>query len=141
MADGARQPHDVIIILGCPSDEDGWASTCQTARVQIATRLRDSGYGNAFIASKDPGHLMMSALCDSNCCVDLGRLTAFTLPLADNTGTENVGHYVLFPQAETIAPAECATIQGLLKLMCLNLGTRKACKANFQLPSPWDATW
>lgn len=191
--DCVAQPHDVIIVLGCPSNEDGTPSTCQTNRARIARRLRDNGYGDAFIVSggavhnawveaealrdllisygvapasihlepqaqhtdenlyyasqimlaegwrsalvvsDDPGHLMMSALCDSNCCVDLGRLTLFALPVNGPAPTDNVGHYVLFPDGEPIAPAECTTIQGPLKLMCINLATRLACKDDFQL--------
>lgn len=188
------EPHDAIIVLGCPSNADGSASTCQLARAGIALRLRATGYADRFIVSgaavhnawveaealrdlllaggvpaervhlepqarhtdenlyyatqimlgqgwrsalvvsDDPGHLMMTAVCDSNCCVDLGRLTLFALPVTGGLSpTDNVGHYVLIPPAAPIAPAECATIEGPLKFMCTNLGTRKACKANFQL--------
>lgn len=192
--DCVRQYHDVIIVLGCPSEGNGSPANCQTSRVDIAMRLKAAGYGDRFIVtggavhnqwveaealralllsrgvandriwlepqaehtdenlyystqimvtqgwrsalvvSNDPGHLMMTALCDSNCCVELGRLTLFAMPVTGGLfPNDNVGHYVLIPPAQGATAAECTTIQGPIKFMCTNLGTRKACKANFQL--------
>ena len=192
--DCVKQYHDVIIVLGCPSEGNGSPANCQTSRVDIALRLKSAGYGDRFIVSggavhnqwveaeglralllsrgvaneriwlepqaehtdenlyystqimvaqgwrsalvvsNDPGHLMMTALCDSNCCVELGRLTLFAMPVTGGLfPNDNVGHYVLIPPAQASTVAECTTIQGPIKFMCTNLGSRKACKANFQL--------
>src|SRR5947209_11080186 len=38
------QPHDAIIVLGCPSEADGGASDCQVKRVEIASGLIAHGY-------------------------------------------------------------------------------------------------
>jgi hypothetical protein len=183
------QPHDVIILLGCPNEDSGAPAACQTARVDIAMSLYQAGLASAFITtggavqnqwveaetlrdllvaegispaaifmdplaehtdeniyyatkimeaqawesalvvSDDPGHLVMTAVCDSNCCVDLGRLTIVELTTPDVT----VGHYARFPWGQTIAQAECDHIESPLKFMCVNLATRLACKDNFQL--------
>jgi hypothetical protein len=192
--DCVKQYHDVIIVLGCPSEDNGSPASCQTSRVDIAMRLKAAGYGDRFITtggavhnqwveaealralllsrgvandriwvepeaehtdenlyystqimvaqgwrsalvvSNDPGHLMMTALCDSNCCVELGRLTLFAIPVTGGLfPNDNVGHYVLIPPAQASTAAECTTIQGPIKFMCTNLGSRKACKGNFQL--------
>ncbi len=192
--DCVKQYHDVIIVLGCPSEGNGSPASCQTGRVDIAMRLKAAGYGDRFIVtggavhnqwveaealralllsrgvqndriwlepeaehtdenlyystqimvaqgwrsalvvSNDPGHLMMTALCDSNCCVELGRLTLFAMPVTGGLfPNDNVGHYVLIPPAEASTVAECTTIQGPIKFMCTNLGSRKACKGNIQL--------
>jgi hypothetical protein len=183
------QPHDVIIVLGCPNEDDGSPAACQTERVDIAMSLYQAGLASAFITtgaavqnqwieaetlrdllvaegvspasismdplaqhtdenlyyatkimeaegwesalvvSDDPGHLVMTAVCDSNCCVDLGRLTIVELASPAVT----VGHYARFPWGQEIAQAECDHIESPLKFMCINLATRLACKDNFQL--------
>jgi len=186
--------HDVIIVLGCPSNDNGSPANCQTGRVDIAMRLQAAGYGDRFIVSggavhnqwveaealralllsrgvandriwlepqaehtdeniyfstqimkaqgwrsalvvsNDPGHLMMTALCDSNCCVELGRLTLFAMPVTGGLfPNDNVGHYVLIPPAQPSTDAECTTIQGPIKFMCTNLASRRACKDDFKL--------
>jgi DUF218 domain-containing protein len=90
--------------------------------------MQQRGWISALVVSDDPGHLVFTAVCDSNCCVKLGRLTVVELP--DQT---RVGHYVLYPQAEQVGPAECAQIRAPEKFMCTNLLDRKACADFFQL--------
>ncbi len=183
--------HDVIIVLGCPSNEDGSPSACQTARADIAVQLMTTGYGSSFITSggavhnayveadalkalliargiatgaihtepqaehtdenlyfsglimeangwtnavvvsEDAGHLVMTAVCDSNCCVDAGRFTVFEFPVGNST--QKAAHYVLYPYASAVTTGECDVIQSALKFMCTNLGSRRACADNFQL--------
>ena len=183
--------HDVIIVLGCPSNEDGSPSACQTARADIAVQLMSRGYGsqfitsggavhnahveadslealliergvakasvhtepqaehtdenlyfsglimkskgwtNALVVSDDAGHLVMTAVCDSNCCVEAGRFTVFEFPVGNTT--QKAAHYVLYPYASTVSTAECDVIRSPLKFMCTNLGGRRACANNFQL--------
>jgi hypothetical protein len=183
------QPHDVVIVLGCPNQDDGTPAACQTERADIAAQLMTDGYADQFITtgaavqnqyieaetlrdllmergvpsssifldplaehtdenlyyatqimlehgwrsalvvSEDAGHLVNTAVCDSNCCVDLGRLTIVELP---PSGVK-LGHYALYPEGQQVAPAECYWIEQPFKLMCTNLSTRKACKDNFQL--------
>jgi hypothetical protein len=182
------QPHDAIIVLGCPSNADGGASDCQIRRAEIAASLvsqgtaanvivsgaaahnawveadalralliargvqserivrepkamhtdeniyyssrimQERGWQSALVVSDDPGHLIFTALCDSNCCVDLGRLTVVELP--DQT---RVGHYVLYPAAARVGVSECAQIQSPGKFMCTNMASRLACADDFQL--------
>jgi len=183
------QPHDVVIVLGCPNQDDGTPAACQTERADIAAQLMTDGYADQFITtggpvqnqyveaetlrdllvergvpsssifldplaehtdenlyyatqimtehgwrsalvvSEDAGHLVNTAVCDSNCCVDLGRLTIVELP---PSGVK-IGHYALYPEGQEIAQAECDWIEQPFKFMCTNLSTRKACKDNFQL--------
>jgi hypothetical protein len=183
--------HDGILVLGCPNEEDGTPSACQTERADFAVALRDAGYGDRFITSggavhnayveadtlrdllvergvpadriatetqaehtdenfyysvaimkaegwrsavvvsDDPGHLVLTALCDSNCCVDLGRLTV--LSFTTSVGDVIAGHYALYPWAKTVSEEECAQIDQGTKFMCTNLATRKACAGDLQL--------
>jgi hypothetical protein len=183
--------HDAIIVLGCPNNDDGTPSSCQTKRADIAVALEAAGYGNryipsgaavhnayveadtltslleargvdasrifpdrqanhtdeniyystkimeahgwvsAWVVSEDPGQLVMTAICDSNCCVDLGRLTVIDLPLG--SGITKVGHYVRYPWADSVSSSECQTIEFPLKAMCTNLSSRLACADNFKL--------
>jgi hypothetical protein len=44
-------PHDVIIILGCPNEDNGAPAACQTARVDIAMSLYQAGLASAFITT------------------------------------------------------------------------------------------
>ncbi|MCA9517959.1 MAG: YdcF family protein [Myxococcales bacterium] len=190
--------HDVAIVLGCPSNEDGSPSACQTARATIAKRLYNAGLADRFIVSgaavhnahveadalaallvafgvpddavvreplaehtdenlyystllmaergwrsawvvsDDPGHLLYSALCDANCCVRLGRLTLFGLPLpgTDGDGVQKIGHYALTPPGVAVSDAECADLQsGLKAFVCTNLPTRRACAGRITLPA------
>ena len=183
--------HDVIILLGCPSNTDGTAATCQTKRADIAVALAHEGYADRFIVSgaaahnqyveadalakllvdrgipadhilkdtlaqhtdenlyysarimqgqgfttaivvsDDPGHLIMTAVCDSNCCVDLGRLTVFDFKTAATSAV--AGHYVLYPNTKAVSKSECTQIEQTFKFMCTNMASRKACASDFKL--------
>lgn len=183
--------HDAILILGCPSNDDGTPSTCQQERVDIALGLRSGGLGERFIVSggavyndfvegealaallveagvdeadvfvdplaehtdenlyygtrimqeqaftdaivvsEDPGHIVYSAVSDANCCVKLGRLSAWDFPIGGGEAAL-LGHYALYPWAETVTDAECEHIEGLF--MSTNLSSRRACADDFQLP-------
>src|SRR6185436_9143123 len=96
--------------------------------------MQAQGWTNALVVSEDAGQLVMTTLCDSNCCVELGRLTIldFALP----SGTRKAGHYVRYPWAAAVSDAECAQIESPLKGMCTNLGSRLACAGNVQLGDP-----
>ena len=181
------QKHDAMLVLGCPSNEDGTPSGCQVARADIAATLHAAGYADHFIVSggavhnafseadalhdllvergiedaaivreplaehtdenlyfgsrimqergwrsaivvsESPGQLVYNALCDSNCCVELGRLTVVELE------GHVVGHYVLYPDAEPVTDDECAHIEDARMGVCLFLGKRRACKDHFEL--------
>lgn len=73
---------------------------------------------------------MMTALCDSNCCVDRGRLSLFEWEVEPGLLVK-AGHYALIPPGAANTNAECAQISG--QFMCINIGSRKACKDDFQL--------
>jgi len=184
-------PHDVIIVLGCPSESNGAPSRCQIDRARITEQLyeahwadqfivtgaavhngyveadalydllverglpptsifkeprarhtdenlyystlimQEHGWTSALVVSEDPGHLMMTAVCDSNCCVDLGRLTLYEWEVEPDLFVK-AGHYALIPPGTANTDLECTHISGLF--MCVNLGDREACKDNFQLP-------
>jgi hypothetical protein len=179
--------HDVIVVLGCPTDADGSPSECQRTRAGIAIALhasgrgdhfivsgaavhnafsesqalfdllvargiaadsivrepraehtdenlywssrimRDRGWRSALVVSDSAGQLLYNALCDSNCCVALGRLT-----VVDLDGVA-VGHYVLYPDAAPVTRDECDVIEDPRMGVCVNLGTRRACKDHFEL--------
>jgi hypothetical protein len=48
--------HDVIILLGCPSDPDGSSSACQERRVDLALGFARAGYGEHFITTGGAVH-------------------------------------------------------------------------------------
>ena len=181
---------DVIIVLGCPSNEDGTPSECQTRRADLAVSLgrygkrfitsgaavhnafveaealRDlliargvptaditleaqathtdenlyysslimsaRGWQSAIVVSDDPGHLIYSALCDSNCCVQQGRLSVFDFPAAGGT-TVKAGRYVLekTPSGETLA--DCKYLSRPETALCINLANRNACRGRLAL--------
>lgn len=52
----ARQPHDVLVVLGCPSNTDGSASDCQKDRVRWARSLQRAGVGERFIVTGAAAH-------------------------------------------------------------------------------------
>lgn len=93
--------------------------------------MKKQGWTNAIVVSEDPGHLILSATCDSNCCVDLGRLTALQFDVAGTT--IKAGHYALFPYAQAVSAAECTAIKFPSKVMCSNLGSRLACAGNIKV--------
>lgn len=104
----------------------------------FSTRIMEAeGWKSAIVVSEDPGHLILSATCDSNCCVALGRLTALTFTVG---GTAIVSaHYVRFPWAAAISTGECDQIKLVTKAMCINLSSRLACASNLQIGSALDA--
>jgi len=177
--------HDVIIIFGCPTEDDGSPSSCLTERADMAAALHAAGYGDRFIVSgaavhnahveadalfdlliargidraaifKEPraehtdeniaysteimamhdwvdalavtesaGHLIMTAVCDSACCVKQGRLTPF---IFDVGGDEMLlGHYVRHPWSDMVSEAECDHIRFPTRAMCTQLDSRTAC--------------
>lgn len=90
-----------------------------------STRIMQTrGWTTAIVVSEDPRHLVMTAVCDSNCCVRLGRLTIFEFQMTTGA-TAKLGHYELLPNAPAVTDEECQVIKP--KLMCLNLGNRRAC--------------
>jgi hypothetical protein len=93
--------------------------------------MEANGWSTAWIVSEDPGHLVMTATCDSNCCVELGRMMVVDLTLGGTT--YKVGHYVRYPSGTMVSQAECTHIQQPLKAMCTNLASRLACADNFRL--------
>jgi hypothetical protein len=93
--------------------------------------MLDHGWTTALVVSDDPGHLIMSAVCDANCCVELGRLTVFDFPVSG--GFELAGHYALVPPSTAVSKSECDQIKQPLKVMCVNLSSRLSCKDDFKL--------
>ena len=111
------------------TDENLYFST----RIMVAR-----GFANAIVVTEDPRHLVMTAVCDSNCCVKLGRLTVFDFSLDTNASgaATKLGHYELHPRAPEVTTEECETIKP--KLMCLPLGGRRACADRFALDASTD---
>lgn len=184
------QRHDVILVLGCPSRDNGSPSSCQERRAEMADFLYEAGlaehlivsgaavhtphveadalaallvgrgipeaailkeplarhtdenlyYGtrimqergwtSAIVVSDEPGHLVYTALCDANCCVELGRLTLWSFDVGRN-GRVNAGHYALSPPGPGVTEAECGHLSDLL--LCSNLDDRLACRDDFRL--------
>jgi len=51
-ADGCLDaPHDVIIVLGCPSEEDGSPADCQVKRAEMADHLYERGWAGHVIVT------------------------------------------------------------------------------------------
>ncbi len=78
---------------------------------------------SAIVVSDVPGQLFYEALCDSNCCVQKGRLTLFSFPVA--TGAVTAGDYILRPWGTASTARECAIITS--NAQCLLLSSRKSC--------------
>lgn len=183
--------HDAIVLLGCPSNDDGTPSQSQQWRVQLGLELRDAGIARKFIVtgaavhnqwvearalhdqlvargvpeadilldplarhtdenlyyaskilqaqgwesavvvSDDPGQLIMTATCDANCCVALGRMTVVDFQTPSRT--IRAGHYALVPPGAAVSGEECAQIERTTKAMCTNLKSRLACQDDFKL--------
>ena len=92
--------------------------------------LEEQGFDDAIVVSDDPGQLVYTAVSDSNCCVDLGRLSVWAFTL-DGGETAVLGHYALYPRAEAVTDEECAHIADLY--MSTMLDSRLACADDFQL--------
>jgi hypothetical protein len=102
--------------------------------IYFSTRImQERGFANAIVVTEDPRHLVMTAVCDANCCVKLGRLTVFDFALEQNASgaATKLGSYELHPRAPAVTNEECETIKP--KLMCLPLGGRRACADRFAL--------
>ncbi|MBK8173035.1 MAG: YdcF family protein [Sandaracinaceae bacterium] len=97
--------------------------------------MEEHDWQNALVVSEDAGHLIMSAVCDSNCCVSLGRLTVagFPVELGGSSTTKAIAHYVRYPYADTVSAGECTQIERPSKLMCTNLDSRHACAGRLML--------
>ena len=87
------------------------------------------GWKSALVVSDQPGHFVFTGLCDSNCCVKLGRLTVVSLPPNGIVA----GHYALYPWAEPVTDTECGHIAAPWRAMCLNLDRRNACQDRLRL--------
>lgn len=95
------------------------------------TLMTERGWRSAWVVSEDPGHLIMTAVCDANCCVQRGRLTVFDLRVGDQTLA--LGHYVTEPPATLASGPECDHLRLPTKVMCLNLSSRNACAGRLRL--------
>jgi hypothetical protein len=107
--------------------------------IYFSTRIMQArGFANAIVVTEDPRHLVMTAVCDTNCCVKLGRLTVFDFALDGNASSAatKLGSYELRPRAPEVTTEECETIKP--KLMCLPLGGRRACADRFTLDASTD---
>lgn len=95
--------------------------------------MAERGWQSALIVTESPGQLLMTAVCDANCCVRRGRLTAMRFALRDGAQVK-MGHYARYPAATPVSGAECRQIQRLTKAMCINLKKRNACAGALRLP-------
>jgi hypothetical protein len=80
--------HDAILILGCPNNDDGTPSSCQTARVALALGLQAEGLGHRFITSGAAvANEYVEADTLAGLLLDAGVPAAdiFTDPLAEHT--------------------------------------------------------
>ena len=104
--------------------------------IYYSSRLMEAaGWVTALVASDNPGQLFFNALCDSNCCVKMGRLTVAGFP-TDGAPAKKlawVWHYVRYPAATTVSEAECAAMKKPLKLMCVKLESRASCAGRVKL--------
>jgi hypothetical protein len=126
---------DLLVARGVPDGSITREEMAQHTDENIAFSTRimaENGWETALVVSDDPSHLVLVALCDSNCCVEQGRLTIFDFLLPDGDGgtsARKVGHYVRYPIAAEVTPAECAQIEQPSKLMCIALPGRTSCAA------------
>jgi hypothetical protein len=127
VARGADPGHIVLEPQAMHTDEN----------IYYSTKIMEAhGWTTALVVSEDSGQLIMTALCDSNCCVELGRLTVydFSLTVAGQAATQKLGHYVRTPWTTPVSMAECQDIEQPLKFMCVNLSSRLSCAYDFKLP-------
>lgn len=107
--------------------------------IYYSTKIMEAeGSRTALLVSDDPGHFVFVAVCDSNCCVDLGRLTPMRMMITLPGKPEKsvvVGHYVRYPFASQVSTAECAHLKTPTKFMCINLSSRRACAGHISLPN------
>ena len=98
--------------------------------------MADQGWTTALVVSDDPGHLLYNALCDSNCCVALGRLTPLEFPVGALWPLlpTKAAFYQLFPEATPVDQGECDSIRATSPLCIVTDSSgRRACADNFLL--------
>lgn len=137
----AETLRDLLIARGVPAEHiltEPKARHTDENLYYSTDLMQAQGWRSALVVSDDPGHLILTAVCDSNCCVARGRLTVLTLPVLlpghMAPAPHAVGHYALFPHAQSVSAAECTFIESPLKFMCVNLKTRLACAGRLMLP-------
>lgn len=126
--------RDLLIMRGIAADQIETEPLAEHTdeNIYFSTRIMEQrDFVSAVVVSDQPGHLTLTAVCDSNCCVNLGRLTVVDFPVKN--GRVTAGHYVRFPWAPAISAEECTHIETPTKFMCTNLDTRRACKSHFML--------
>ncbi len=126
--------RDLLVARGVPPESIVTETQARHTdeNIYYSTLLMEPrGWVSAVVVSEQRGHLTLTSLCDSNCCVDLGRLTIVDLPLP--TGAVTAGHYVRYPWAVPVSDLECTQIEQPTKFMCTNLKQRLACADSFQL--------
>ena len=123
VAAGVAEEHIFLDLKANHTDEN----------LYYSSHIMDAhGWRSAVVVSDDPGQIIMTATCDSNCCVALGRLTI--MDFQTPARTIRAGHYALFPEGAAVSGVECKQIERSVKAMCTNLASRLACKGNVQLP-------
>lgn len=131
---------ELLIARGIPADSIRTEPRAEHTdeNLYYSTKIMEAeGWNDALVVSDSAGHLIFTALCDSNCCVNRGRLTVVSIPVAigeDAIQPVAVGHYALFPFAAPISPEERAHIQKPDKSLCISLPTRRACADRLQMP-------
>lgn len=75
---------------------------------------------------------MPIGVCDSHCCVELGRLTVFDFQVAGTA--RRLGHFARYPWADFTTADECDQIKPFRKGMYSKLDSRLSCETDFQLP-------
>lgn len=96
-----QQPHDVIIVLGCPTNDDGTPSTCQTARADLAVAFSSAGYGTRFITTGGAvqnAHIEAESLRDLLLERGIAETDVIVEPLAEHTD-ENLYYSTILMQA------------------------------------------
>lgn len=126
--------RDLLVDRGISADKIATEPQAEHTdeNIYFSTRIMEQrNLVSALVVSDQPGHLTLTGLCDSNCCVDLGRLSVLDFPIQG--GRVTAGHYVRYPWATKVTAEECAHIEKPTKFMCTNLETRRACKDDFKL--------
>ena len=73
-----------LVVLGL-SLSSSWGNGHATTYRGLVRELANRGHDVRAVVTEDPRHLVMIALCDANCCVRRGRLTAFDFELPPAT--------------------------------------------------------
>jgi hypothetical protein len=132
----AEALRDLLIAAGVPSaniEVEPQARHTDENLYYSGLIMAAHGWTSAIVIS-EPEHLWYTAVCDANCCVDKGRLSAFQYHTGPGgTLIEKAATYVLYPAAETVTQAECDHLETPSKFMCTNMDERLACADDFQL--------